>query len=413
MTISATRRRRPGSSSGAPDSGAPRASFATGVALTAVVWVVSRTMITITWGPARNPFEFNPYLWARWDSINYLGIAQHGRAFGRCGSPGEPASDLSRLTHQVWCGSAGWLPGYPWLIHVLGSLGLSLPDAGLLISWVAMAGTLLVAWWGWCRDLPAVRALVVLLLVGLFPGAVYNFAYFPTSLALLGVVGALFAASREHFFVAALLMTLAGLCYPSAVFAAVGLAIGLVLVALSKGGPTIVRRGLWGVAGLGSLLVLGVHDQIAFGHANAFYLMDTSPGLRAPGFPGENFLRTVFSRDSFEQKPIGRSAATVLAVQAALSVVLAAASAVVAAVGWHRRDRNPFVVYPALVGLAVVGGIMVDQATGGAWNRSVVLAAPCVLCFRRLPFPVLAVAVVVVGAVTTLMSHAFFGGLLV
>ena len=415
MSISGTTRRssRSGSTS-LPEGAGSRSSVVTGVVLSAAAWLVSRTVVSIGWGPARNPFQFNPFLWARWDSINYLAIAEHGRAFARCGSPSEPADSLARLTHQTWCGNAGWLPGYPWLIHLVGYAGLSLPDAGLLMSWVAMAGTLFVVWWGWCRDLSPGRALLVLLVFGLFPGAVYNFAYFPTSLALGCVVGAVLAASRQHLVVGAVLMTLGGLCYPSALFAAVGLAVGLVLVALPLGGGTVVRRGLWGVAGLGSLLVLGVHDQIAFGHADAFSLMDTAPGLRAPGFPGENFLRMVFSRDTFEQKPIGRDSATALAVQGVVAVVLSLAAAVAAVVPtWRPRQWDPSRVYPALVGLAVIGGILVDQATGGAWNRSVVLAAPCVVCLRRFPVAVLAVTVLVVGSLAALMGHAFFGGLLV
>ena len=142
--------------------------------------------------------------------------------------------------------------------------------------------------------------------------------------------------------------------------------------------------------------------------------MDTAPGLRAPGFPGENFLRMVFSRDTFEQKPIGRDSATALAVQGVVAVVLSLAAAVAAVVPtWRPRQWDPSRVYPALVGLAVIGGILVDQATGGAWNRSVVLAAPCVVCLRRFPVAVLAVTVLVVGSLAALMGHAFFGGLLV
>jgi len=36
------------------------------------------------------------------------------------------------------------------------------------------------------------------------------------------------------------------------------------------------------------------------------------------------------------------------------------------------------------------------------------LAAPCVVCFRRLPQPVLWVMVAVVGTTTALLSHYFF-----
>ena len=72
----------------APASGPPsqRASIAWGVLLTVAAWLLTRFIDTVAWGPARNPISFNPYLWGRWDSANYLGIAQHGRTFGRWGS---------------------------------------------------------------------------------------------------------------------------------------------------------------------------------------------------------------------------------------------------------------------------------------------------------------------------------------
>lgn len=395
-----------------PDEPRPLASVLTGLALTALAWCLSRAVVGLSWGPARTPFEFNPYLWARFDSINYLGIAEHDRTFGRCGGPGQPLSGLARLSHDQWCGTAGWLPGFPWLVRVGGALGFSLPDAGLAISWLAMALALFLVWWGWGRDLHPLRALVLLLLIGLFPGAVYNFAFFPTSLALAGTVGAILAASRERFFVAALCMTLAGLCYPSAWFAAVGLAVGMVAVAWPLGAGVMVRRGFWGAAGLASLLVLGLHDQIAFARADAFFVMDAAPGLRAKGFPGEDFLRLVFTHHTDEQRHLGRFGAGVLAAQGVLAVALTAAAAVLGI--RHRRERDGTAgLYAALVGVAVVVGIMVDSATGGAWNRSVVLAAPVVVCFRRLPAPVLVIVLVAVGATTALMSRFFFNGTLI
>src|ERR1700733_3306077 len=132
----------------APASGPPsqRASIAWGGLLTVAAWLLSRFIDTVAWGPARNPISFNPYLWGRWDSANYLGIAQHGRTFGRCGSPGFPVNSFNNLLHQTWCGSAGWLPGFPWLTRAVGVTGISLPDAGLLISWLAMGAALFLVW---------------------------------------------------------------------------------------------------------------------------------------------------------------------------------------------------------------------------------------------------------------------------
>jgi len=387
-----------------------RASIGSGIVLTALAWLACRVVVGASWGPARNPFRFEPSLWARWDTFNYGAITQYGRNFGRCDRP--PFSGLPNPFHATWCGTAGWLPGYPWSIRGLESTGLSLPDAGLLISWAAVAAALFVVWFGWGRDLHPVRALLLLIAFGSFPGAVYNFALFPTSLALAGVIGAVLAARRGRFPIAALLMTLAGLCYPSAWFAAAGLAVAMVLVGWSLGPRQVIRRALWGVAGLGSLVVLGVHDQIAFGHANAYVLVNTGPGFDTRGFPGTGFVRLVLHRDTPEQRRIGTTAAGALAAQGLLAVVLVVAAAARTAWTWA-TTRATDDAYPAAVGLAVTASILVLSATGGAWNRSIVLAAPCVLCLRRLPLPLLVVLVGATVVTTAFVSRAFFAGTLV
>lgn len=75
--------------------------------------------------------------------------------------------------------------------------------------------------------------------------------------------------------------------------------------------------------------------------------------------------------------------------------------------------RQSFPVYPAVGGSAVVLGVLAPGANAGAWNRSVVLAAPCVACVKRLPFVALAALVIAVGTTTALISHPFFTGRLV
>jgi hypothetical protein len=392
--------------------GSRRAPVWAGLVLTALAWLVDRAVITATWGPARNPLLFDPYLWGRVDSINYLGIAQHGRSFGRCGQPGFPTSYLTQGLHLQWCGTAGWLPGFPWLTHALGTTGYSLPDAGLLISWVAMATALFLVWFGWGRDLAPGRALVLLLAFGLFPGSVYNLAFFPTSLALACTVGGILAAVRQRFAVGALLMTLAGLCYPSAWYAAIGLAIGMVVLALPLGPATVARRAAWGVAGLASLVILGVHDQVAFGHANAFFVLDASPSLRVQGVPGTDVVELLIHRDSNEQLAIGRVGGAWLAVQGLVAMGLVVTAGIVSGRRWRGPDAAAR-VYPALAGLAVVVGIIFEAAADGSWNRSVVLAAPCVVCLRRLPMAVLVPLVVVMGTVTAIVSHYFFNGTMI
>ncbi len=388
------------------------ASYRTGIVLTVLAWLISRFVITATWSPARNPLQFAIGQWSRWDSLNYLAIASKGRTFGLCSS--SPFSSSPNPLSLKWCGTAGWLPGYPFLVRAMQAAGIDSAHGGLLIAWLAIGGALFLVWYGWGRNLPFWKSLVMLVLFGLFPGSVYNFALFPTSLALLAIVAALIMAIRERFFLAAIFMTGAGLCYPSAWFAAGGLAIGMILVAHNQGNSLAIRRGLWGLAGLSSVVLLLIHDYFAFdGKATAFFLADSQSGLVATGFPGQEFLRLIFTRTTLEQRSIGSFGGAVLAVQGALAVLLTVWATVRTTVGWRQGDRSPNSVYPAMVGFAVMLSILLYGATGGAWNRSVVLAAPCVVCLRGMRSGWLVGTLIVVGVTTALISRYFFLGTLV
>ncbi len=300
------------------------------------------------------------------------------------------------------------------MIRAFQAIGIRPVNGALMISWLAIALALFLVWYGWGRELPNSRAFILLTLFGLFPGAVYNFALFPTSLALAGVVGALLAAVRERFLLAATLMTCAGLCYPSAWFAAAGLAIGIVLVSLRLGRWTVLRRAAWGAAGLASLAILLVNDHFAFGgHTTAYFVVDSQPGLVAKGFPGEDFLRLLLTRSTPEQKSIGKFAAAVLSVQGAVAVGLSGWTTLLVASNWRIGKRDPADIYPALAGLVVTLVILFHTANSGAWNRSIVLAAPCVVCLRRWPMPLMIALLLVVGTTTMLISKVFFTGALV
>jgi hypothetical protein len=295
------------------------------------------------------------------------------------------------------------------MVRALHSAVLDFDRVAILISWCAIAIALFLVWYGWCRDLSTGRGFLVLLLFGLFPGSVYNFAIFPTSVALALLVGALIAAVRERFLVSALLMTGAGLCYPTAWFAAVGLAIALTVVAKQLGRAEMLRRGVYGLLGLGSLLVLFVVQR----PWNAFFLADHQQGVQAEGFPGQDVLRLVFTHGTIQQKHLGQFYGSVLSVQALLAVGLSAGAAAVAYVGWRRDGPDTATIYPAAVGLAVVVVVAALNSNGGAWNRSVVLAAPCVVCLRRLPTPALLAITFVVGVTSAVLSASFFDGRLV
>jgi len=399
---------------GQPGSGvtkAPLAGLWSGVLLTIGVWLTSRLVVGIGTGPARNPFSFDTTLWAHWDTSQYLRIAAYGPTFGRCGSKATPGSGIPFELHLRWCGTAGWLPGYPWAIRVVHTIGLSSSVAGLIVSWIAVATAIFLVWFGWARDLSIGRAFLLLLLFALFPGAVYNFAIFPTSLALAAVVGAILAASRQRFLTGAILMVFGGLCYPSAWFAAAGLAIGIVLLALSLGVETIVRRTFWGLAGLASVPILEIVDYFTAGRSDAYFvLVGEELGYGPSAF--QAFLDLVFAQKTNLSGVIGPLASNVLAIQAYGAIALAVASAAIAICFWRRKDRQAAHIYPALVGITVIVGLLVTNNTS-TWYRGVVLAAPCVVCLRRIPMRWLIPIVAIMGTLTAIISPSFFNGRLI
>lgn len=383
-----------------------RHSIGSGIALTVVVWLCSRLVVGASWGPARNPFSFVTSQWIHSDSMNYEGIAAHGRVFGECGTPAFPADALTRLWHLKWCGNAGWLPGYPWLMDMLHWMGISFPDGGVIISWAATAVAIFLVWLGWGRDLAVTRAFPLLLLFATFPGSVYNFAVFPTSIGLACLVGAILAATRERFFTAALVMTLGGLCYPTVWFAAAGLTGGLILVALGLGGKAVVKRALWGLAGLSSIVILGIHDQIAFGQARAYFLTDSS-AVDSLSDTAHQFYQIFVSRNTLEQMRMGTRAAPLYSVQVAISIGLSVASVGIAAWHWFRNRLDALNVYPAMAGFVVILALIF---TNNTWDRGVVIAAPCVVCLRGVPLWLLWPIVAVAGTTTALVSRYFFNG---
>jgi len=377
-------------------------SIGVGLLLTAAAWLLSRLVVGVFFSGMRSPLAWKPTVWAHWDALNYLSIASNGQQFVRCG----PKSVYVVEFHQQWCGNVLWLPGYPWLIRGAQALGIAPLDGAVIISWVALAATLFVLWVGWGRNLHPGRAFLLLLLFGVFPGAVYNFASFPMSTTLLFMVGGILAATRERFLLAAVLMTAAGLCYPGAWAAAAGLAVGLVLLALPLGLGTAIRRSVWGLAGLTSILILGIFYQIDVGHFDAYFLADRglTPTL---GEAIRRFYDLVFVQKSVEQKPLGALARLALSVQAVLALALGVVALVAA---WLQR-RQADVVYPALAAGAVILTLPIASNSSG-WNRSVVLAAPCVACLRRLPIPLLCVTIGAVGLITAILSHSYFTGAL-
>ena len=210
-----------------------------------------------------NPFA--PATWMRWDSGYYVNIANEGyTALGHC-------TPETHYPADTWCSSAGWFPGYPLLIHILGGsagaallLGAACQLACLVLIWHLLrqpGGQNERRWHHW----PA------LLLAAFFPGNVYMAAVFPAPVVSLAVLGCIALCLSGRFTAAALAALIAAACYPTGVLLAPVVAVWALLHRRHRALPVL----------LGSLI--GYAAVLAFlqqqtGRWDAYFLVQRKYG---------------------------------------------------------------------------------------------------------------------------------------
>ncbi len=137
-------------------------------------------------------------VWARWDSVPYLQIAEHG--YG--GEKGSPA----------------FYPLYPWLVGGVGRvLGGHYVVAGVAVSLAATLVAFVLFHRLARRHLDADGANRALLYLALFPAALFLQAVYAESLFLALALGAFLAAERDRWPLAWLLVGLALLTRPTGI----------------------------------------------------------------------------------------------------------------------------------------------------------------------------------------------------
>jgi hypothetical protein len=331
-----------------------------------------------------------PSTWVRWDARHYLAIATTGYEYFSCARFGRP-TDV--------CGNAAWFPLYPWTLKPLIALGLAPATAGVWVAGLGALGMLVALWNGFlCRRGP--RGWLVLAMAGVFPGAVYQHAVFPTSLALLCMVLAAFLVVRGRWILAGLSGAGVALSYVTGVLVAAPNAIAAWL--RTRALPPGVIAG--GIAACGFLLVLALH-QVLLGHWDAFYWVHRK-GLPAMIRPLDAFLGIV--RPTFDVASDTR-ARTVG--QQTLTVAGLALLGIVAAVvarrrpgpvrSWALTATTLFWLFPLVVGRGV------------SRYRSDALVLPVLLLLVELPVWILAPLLMWLAVLAEAMARLFFTGYLV
>lgn len=364
-----------------------------GLLVSIAAWLFGRTVVTISYGPARSPFSSIVVPWFHWDTLNYLRVALVGRTFSEC--PGVPHAVHAA---PAWCGLAAWLPAYPFAAAQLSRLGIPLEISMALVSQLFWLVALFLVWLGWARRLSRPRAAAVLALASVAPGAVYALAMFPLSMALALLLAALIAFQRGRLWTMALLLFVANLTYPAAWYATVAVVVAAAILGLRSSRRAALRDGLIAASALSAIAVLMLHDQIAFHQPRAFFI------LQAAGREGPKYLVGIPRSLSDSLGPTGTH---LLVLQAVFITALCTWALVIVALRRRRSGLFDGDLMLALIGLAVVVGNALST-TAGDWSRSVLLALPALLVLRRVGRIQLCLLLGASALLCAAMSHFFF-----
>jgi hypothetical protein len=148
--------------------------------------------------------------WSRWDSDNYLWIADKGYEYMSCSGVFDYP-----VGSPYMCGNAGWFPGYPMLIRLFGLLVSNAKLAGLLVSQVFLFHLLyLVLVLAGIRSI-SMRSFLFLCLTAFNFGFIYYHAIFPVSAVVFMALLALHSYRRGNKWLCGLLCFLIATFYPS------------------------------------------------------------------------------------------------------------------------------------------------------------------------------------------------------
>lgn len=328
--------------------------------------------------------------WDRWDSGNYLSIAEHGYIYEHCDGVANRGPD-------DWCGNSGWFPLYPYLMRGGSWTGLGFDTAGRILSFVAMIGVWCALWFGFLRRRPIVVGALGMVTAAAFPSSVYYGAIFPISTMLVAVLVGLVLVDRQRWLLAGCCGAVAAMVYTSgAVFGIVAL---VPLTASSVGDVRARVRAALAVAGpvIGGWLAVMVNFQRDVGAWDAAYNTQASYNYE-PTFPFVTMYRQAQKLGNDAQP--GIIGVQTLLVAVMVVVALAVAYRDRAELSHGERGAVALMVPLWLLPLTLAGDLSLYRAES--------LLLPVVIVLTRLRSPMIAVFAAVCVPVCFMMAKLFF-----
>ena len=338
-----------------------------------------------------DPLDANS--WSRWDSDQYLSIAQRGYEFSSCaGIEGYDPND--------WCGNDAWLPGYSFLIKLVAPLGhLNYPEAGVLVSAAFTFASLLSLWLLFLRAKLTIANGLVLLLAAFFPGHVYGHAVFPIAQFTFFVALSLWLFNRRRYRFAGVCACVAAFSYSSGLFLCGAFCLHALL--LERDRPIRMIKDLtWPCGGV----LLGFSSALALqwwqtGVWDAFFRVQAKYAY-SPRTPFELWTSNI--AHFFEHWPRGASPNDQTLLVACLCILM---------LGYAFWRRVPTRLDVLLAAFAVIYWV-IPIVLGGQLSlyRAEATLLPAVPLARRIPAPILTVLVCLAVRLSWLMGRRFFKG---
>jgi len=333
-------------------------------------WLAATVTVLAT-AAARGYAPFDPSTWKRWDSGLYIWIAQDGYAVSQC-----PTG---------WCGNAGWFPGYPWAIRAAHAVGPSWVAAGVVISWAAGLGALVLIWNTFLGRRHTAASIGAVLFAAFAPGAVYEYAVFPLALLACFTVGFLWFLYRGRWLAAGVAGAAATFTYPTAV-ALIAVALAWALVERRTAIQSLLAGAL-SACGLGLVLYDLHHDT---GRWNAYFLVQ------------RKYHHHLHSPLAAFQHGVAHPA-TAIGAQSLLVTVALACVLVSLVLRRPRVERAELLV--AVWTLAT--WLLANIESGVSIYRAEATLLPAAILVRRLPVPVVYGLVALAAGVLVWMTGLF------